>query len=99
MPSTLTKKKLTVAEAAEQWEKATLALQQAKPLREEAAEVLLAHFAKTGRSSYKDRIGLTAPDTRTILDQAKVRAFLGKRMPEFQKSSTPAPGLTLLEKQ
>lgn len=99
MPSKVTKKKLTVAEAAEQWEKAKLDMQAARPLLEEAAEVLLAHFEKTGRRSYKDRIGLTSPTAQTRLDQEKVRAFLGQRLAEFQKRTTPSPGLTLLEKK
>lgn len=96
-PAGVTKKALTLAEAADQYEKATRIIDENKPLREEAAEVLLSHFEKTGRSTYKDRIALTIGSARLVLDQAKVRAFLGKRLPEFQKRTTPSRSLTLLK--
>jgi hypothetical protein len=96
-PAGVTKKSLTLAEAADQWEKSKRALDEHQPLLEEAAEVLLAHFEKTGRSTYKDRIALTIGSARLILDQPKVRAFLGKRLPDFQKRTTPSRSLTLLK--
>lgn len=98
MPSVVTKKKLTVSEAADQWEQARQDAQLAKSLLEESAAVLLEHFARTGRSSYRGRIARVQPAARTILDQPKVREFLGKRLAEFQTTSTPKPGLTLLER-
>lgn len=85
--STPTKKKLSVEQAAQQWLRARRDIKKHKALLEEAAEVLLAHFTKTGRKAYKDLVGLTT-STREILDQSKVRAFLGKKLPQFQKRST-----------
>jgi hypothetical protein len=69
-----------------------------KPLLEEAADVLKEHFEKTGRTTYKDRIALVVNPAKTVLDQAKVRVFLGKRLPEFQKETAPSKSLTLLPK-
>jgi hypothetical protein len=93
----VTKRSLTLAEAADQYERATRAIDENKPLREEAAKVLLEHFEKTGRSTYKDRIALTIGSARLVLDQAKVRAFLGKRLSEFQTRTKPSRSLTLLK--
>lgn len=93
--TTLTKKKLTLAQAAEQWEDAKREIDTQKALLEEAAEVLTAHFEKTGRTTYKDRIALTT-GARTVLDQSAVRAFLGARLSEFQKRIT-FKSLTLLK--
>lgn len=93
--TTLTKKKLSLAEAADQWEAAKREIGRQKPLLEEAAEVLEAHFEKTGRTTYKDRIALTT-GARTVLDQPGVRAFLGSRLGEFQKRIT-FKSLTLLK--
>jgi hypothetical protein len=93
----LTKRSLTLAEAADQWESARRTIDDATPLLEEAAEVLLAHFEKTGRRTYKDRIALTIGSARLVLDQEKVRAFLGKRLSDFQKRTKPSRSLTLLQ--
>ncbi len=102
MPSQVAAKKkdrkMTVAEAADKWEHAKTQIEEAKPVLEQATAVLLEHFEKTGRTTYKGRIGLTRPPARTVLDQARVREFLGKRLPEFQRVSEPKPGLTRLEK-
>ena len=94
---TVTKSKLTVAEAATQWERAKLEIERQKPLLEEAAPVLLAHFEKTGRSTYKDRIAVTTNPPKLLLDQPKVREFLGARLPEFQKRTEPSKSLSLLK--
>lgn len=96
MPATLTKKKLTLAQAAEQWERSKRDIESAKPLLEEAAEVLHAHFAKTGRTTYSDRIALVTTPGRLILDQPKVRAFFGAKLKSFQKRTAPSQSLTLL---
>jgi hypothetical protein len=77
-------KKLTVAEAADQWEKAERAIAEATPLRKQAAEVLKAHFAKTGRDQYKGRIGLKVSHS-TILDQVAVKDYLGSKLAKYQK--------------
>lgn len=95
MTSVVTKKKLTVTEAADQWERCKREADLLKPQLEEAAAVLLEHFERTGRSTYKDRIVLTR-GSRTVLDQAKVREFLGRRLHEFQKLIT-TKSLSLLK--
>jgi hypothetical protein len=95
MPTRVTKKQLTVTEAADQWEKAKRQIELQKPLLEEAAEVLKQHFEKTGRKTYRDRIALSE-STRVVLDQDKLRPFLGKRLPEFQKR-VPVKSLSLLK--
>lgn len=84
-PSRVTKKKLTVAEAADQFERCKKKMGELKPQLEEAEEVLKEHFERTGRSTYKDRIALST-STRTVLDQAKVRAYFGKKLGDFQKT-------------
>jgi hypothetical protein len=83
-PKRLQKRKLTLAEAADQWEAAKREIERQKPLLEEAAAVLLAHFEKTGRRTLKDRIALSV-SSRLVLEQDKVREFLGARLGEFQK--------------
>jgi hypothetical protein len=80
----VSKKKLTLAEAADQYERATRAIQQLEPEREEAKAILLEHFERTGRSTYRDRIALSR-STRLVLDQGRVREFLGKQLADFQK--------------
>jgi hypothetical protein len=95
--TTVTKKKLTVAEAADQWEGAKRELDRLKPVLEEAAEVLKEHFERTGRASYKDRIAYVTTAGRLVLDQEKIRAVLGKRLGEFQKRTKPSKSLSLLQ--
>lgn len=94
--STVTKKRMTLGQAADQWERAKREIDRLKPQLEEAAAVLLEHFQKTGRKTFRDRIGLVQGPPRTILDQAKIREFLGAQLHKFQKRSTPKPSLTLL---
>lgn len=91
------KRKLTLSEAADQWEQAKREIDRLKPLLEEAAPVLLAHFEKTGRSTYRDRIALTLGASKLVLDQAKVREFLGERLAQFQKRTEPSRSLSLLK--
>lgn len=52
-----------------------------------AAEVLLAWFRRTGKATYRGRIGY-AVASRMQLDTAKVKAELGDRLPEFQRLVT-----------
>jgi hypothetical protein len=96
-PKRLQKRKLTLADAAGQWEKAKREMDRQKALLEEAAEVLLAHFEKTGRAGYKDRIGWTWSGGSLILDQPKVRAYLGARLEEFQTRTSRKRSLRLLK--
>lgn len=94
----LAKTELTVAEAADQWEAADRDAERAAALKKEAGPVLLKHFEKTGRLSYKDRIAVRQGADRTVLDQDAVKAFLGERLPEFQTRVTPKPSLTRMRK-
>jgi hypothetical protein len=94
----VTKRKLTLSEAADQWERCQREMDRLKPIREEAAEVLVAHFEKTGRSTYKDRIALVVTPGRLVLDQAKIRAFLGAQLSKYQKRSSESRSLRLLQK-
>lgn len=98
MSTTVQKSKLSVAEAADQWVAAKREMARQKALIDEAAPVLLKHFEKTGKRTYKDLIALVQGPARTILDQQKVREFLGARLSEFQTQSVPRPSLSLLVK-
>jgi hypothetical protein len=93
----ISKRKLTLAEAADQWQSAKQEIDRLRPLLEEAAPVLLDHFEKTGRSTYKDRIAVTLNASKLLLDQAKVREFLGAKLPDFQKRTEPSRSLSLLK--
>lgn len=93
--STVTKRKLTLAQAAEQWTAAKAEQARQKALMDEAAEVLLDYFDRTGRASYK-QIGWTRTGGSLVLDQAKVRAFLGARLREFQTLTRAGRALKLL---
>lgn len=96
MAATITKRRLTLAQAAEQWERAKREMDRQKALLEEAAPVLLEHFEKTGRGSYRDRIGWTWSGGALVLDQPRVREFLGARLGEFQKRTSRSRSLRLL---
>ncbi len=96
-PKRLQKRKLTLADAADQWEKAKRETERQKPLLEEAAAVLLAHFETTERGSYKDRIGWSWTGGGLVLDQAAVRAYLGAKVGDFQKRAKRSRSLKLLK--
>lgn len=95
-PGTVTKKKLTVAQAHDQWVKGELMRRRAKAMLDEATPVLKAHLEKSDRGSYK-RVGLVRNAARRVLDQPKVKAFLGKKVDDYMKSTEPSTSLTLLE--
>jgi hypothetical protein len=100
MPKTadrVSKRKLTLAEAAEQWETAKREIDRCKPLLEEAAPVLLEHFERTRKATYRDRIAVTTTPSKLLLDQAKVREYLGQRLAEFQRRTEPSKSLSLLK--
>ena len=91
-PGEVTKRKLTIAEAADEWEFTEVELrklaEKAAPLKARhgaAEEVLLAHFDRTGNATYKGRISWHWSGTRLILDQGKVSKYLGRKLPDFQK--------------
>lgn len=94
----LAKHKLTVAQAADQWEHADRELERLKALRDEAASVLLDYFERTGRRAYKDRIAVRQAPDRTVLDTDAVKKFLGDQLAKFQKRVTCRPSLTRLHK-
>lgn len=96
-PGRVRKRKLTLAEAADQWEAASREAARQRALLEESAQILLAYFERTGRSCYKDRIALILGGGSLVLDQAKVRAFLGERLHEFQKRTAQSRSLRLLK--
>lgn len=94
--SNVTKKRMTITEAADQWERCKREMDRLKPQLEEAAAIVLAHLQKTAKTNYRGRIGLVQGASRLILDQAKVREFLGAQLHKYQKRITPKPSLTLL---
>ncbi len=96
MSAAPTKAKLTLAQAADQWEDSKREIDRHKALLEEAAPVLLAYFERSNRATYRDRIARKATGGTLILDQPKVREFLGKRLVEFQKRTERGWTLSLL---
>lgn len=74
---------MTVAEAAEQWLKAKKAAKAAEAQMAPAKKVLLDHFRKTGRATYKDLVAYSRT-TYTGVDLDAVRAELGKKMDRFE---------------
>jgi predicted membrane metal-binding protein len=82
----VTKKKLTLAQHAAQFLKAKRLERQAKALRDESDPALKAYFKRTGKTAYKG-IGYSK-STNQILDQRKVKEFLGPRLERFMKPST-----------
>jgi hypothetical protein len=97
-PAAAGEHKLTVAQAADQWEHADREIERLEAERDAAKPVLLDYFERTGRRSYKDRIALRQGSDRTILDQGAVKTFLGDQLARFQKRVTPRPSLTRLHK-
>lgn len=90
-------RKLTVSRAIDQWAQTTLAIEGLEVLRKEAAKVLLDHAEKTGRRTFKDRIAVVQSGGSLVLDQAKVREYLGDRLTDFQKRSKLGWSLKLLK--
>lgn len=103
-PKRLQKRKLTIAQAADLYELTTAKLaklaEQAAPVKAEQAEaeeVMLAHFDRTEKAAYKDRIGWKWTGGSLILDQDKAKKFLGERLGEFMTRSKRKRSLTLLK--
>lgn len=90
----VTKRELTTAEAAEQFVAADLEAERQAALKKEAAAVLKTYFAKTGRTKYKQLVELRQGADRTVLDQDKVKEYLGDLLPDFQTRVTPAPSVS-----
>jgi hypothetical protein len=91
------KRKLTIANAVDQWAETTLAIQGLIVLRDEAAKVLLANAQKTGKRTFKDRIAVVQSGGSLVLDQSAVRDYLGARLGDFQKRSKLGWSLKLLK--
>jgi hypothetical protein len=89
-------RKLTIADAVEQWERTTLAIEGLTMLRKEAAAVLLANAEKTGRKTFKNRIAVVQTGGSVTLDQGKVTQYLGARLHEFQTRTRSGWTLKLL---
>lgn len=93
----LQKRKLTISDAVDQWERTTNAIDGLSILRKEAAEVLLEHAARTGKRTYKDRIAVVRSGGSLVLDQAAVRDYLGAELKDFQTRTKLGWTLKLLK--
>lgn len=108
MPATKTRKaartepvaepKMSLAEAAELFERGTVLAEEAKALKARAEAVLKPWFEKTGRREWEGRIEATATGGQLTLDSDKVKAFLGTRLAEFQKRATRGLSLRVIRK-
>jgi hypothetical protein len=96
-PRALRKRKLTIAQAVDQWCETTRAIEGLKGLREEAAKVLLENAERTGRRTFKDRIAVVQTGGSLVLDQAKVREYLGEKLADFQTRTKLGWTLKLLK--
>lgn len=79
--------KLSVSRAADQWEQAKRKMLALQVELEEASGVLKDYFHRTERRDYKGRIGFSI-QVQQRLDTSKVKAELGKRLPDFQRPVT-----------
>jgi hypothetical protein len=89
---------VTVTEAARIWTAEKKRRAESGPAFEEAERILREHFRTTGRSEYASKAGRIgyARSIRKVLDSAKVKAFLGKRLPDYQRESE-VESLSLLD--
>lgn len=90
-PGEVTERKLTLGEGADLWKDADDRERDAKADKKKAAAVLKPHLLKTGKP-YKG-LRLKTTGGGWIFDGEKLKAFLGKRLREFQKQQ--AEGHTL----
>jgi hypothetical protein len=81
---------VNVSQAAAIWIEEKQEIERRKGRLESAAEVLKAHFRKTGKSKLKISAGVIgfAEASRLQLDTAAVKAELGDRLPDFQTRIT-----------
>jgi hypothetical protein len=84
---------MRLAEAASEYERTKREIAKLETVKDEAASVLKIYFKRTGRSRYKNIVYSCSFQRR--LDTEKVKAFLGRRLPRFQKT-TPIEQLSLL---
>lgn len=78
-------KTLTVAEAAEQWLAAKKDIKAAETKLKPAKAVLLEHFRRTGRSTYKGLIAYSVTPYVAVVPDL-VRQVLGKRISEVEET-------------
>jgi hypothetical protein len=90
-------RKLTLANAVDQWAECSLAIDGLTALKKEAGEVLLAHAIKTGKRAYKDRIAVVQTGGSLVLDQKAVRDYLGAKLVDFQTRTKLSWSLKLLK--
>lgn len=90
-------RKLTLANAIDQWAETTLAIEGLKVLQKEAAKVLLASADRTGKRTFKDRIAVVQTGGSMVLDQAAVREHLGSKLADFQTRTKLGWSLKLLK--
>jgi hypothetical protein len=96
-PKALQKRKITLAQATATWAETTRAMEGLKGLRDEAATVLLEHAERTGRRTYGDQIAVQPSGGSLVLDQEKVRDYLGARLRDFQRRTKHGLTLKLLK--
>lgn len=76
--------RMTLTEASRIFEEETLEIRARQARKDAAADVLKAWFRRTGKQTYRGRIGY-AKLARRQLDTVAVKAELGDRLPEFEK--------------
>ena len=81
---------VTTPEAADEFVKVEEQLAKLKPRRETARKVLLEHFRKTERTTYKGSKGTVtySKSTQRRLDQERVKRYLGAKLSRFLKPVT-----------
>lgn len=79
--STTTAKKMTLAEATDEWVEATAAIQLLEAKRKVATEILKAHTEKTNRRTYFDRVAVERSGGSLVMDQDAVKERLGADTP------------------
>lgn len=89
-------KKMTLGEAIERWAETTRAIEGLQLVRKQAEEILLEHAQRTGRRSFKDLIAVVQTGGSYVLDQPRVKEFLGERVSEFMKKTKLGLSLKLL---
>ena len=86
---------MTVAEAATEFEKHKRAIAEHEAQLEPARQRLLEYFNKSDKRDYRGRIGYSR-EVQRRLDTTKVKAELGDRLADFQRS-VPVEKLSLLK--
>lgn len=102
-PGEVRKRELTASEARDQYLRAYDAIAEHKPLLDEAAAVLKPHCKKLKTKTVREpgaggrAIKLEVRAGGIILDQPKVKTFLGQRLKEFTKRGNQSERLVVVE--